>query len=1311
MHRLADFSSRTRAVPKKRFARFRLARRATQGGGASDFRFPKSEPETNMRIRNLTTPLVCILLLTAFALSARAQGTASRVTGVVTDSAGAVVEGATVMLTNDATKISFNTQTTSAGAYVFESVQVGVYTVTVEKAGFRRVVSSANQVNVNQPATIDVTLEAGNVEEVVNVQASVELVQTSSSGNFGNTVEERPLVALPLVGSRGRNPINFLNFQPGVVNGANSGGGVHVHGARDRAFNFTLDGIDINETSAGGSNFTPLRPNPDSITQFQVVTGNFTAELGRSSGAQVTLVTKSGTNEFHGNIFDYYQTPRFQANEYQNKINTIRAPDGSLIAVPRPQFVQHIFGGSVGGPIIKNKTFFFTNLQLLRTSQSIFVNRTVYTADARAGRFRFVRGGLNSNITATTPSVDGNGNLRFPVCAAGVASPCIETFSLVNNANIPLSLDPTTGGLIGQTPLPNNFVLGDGLNTGGFAFNAPQTERQHDFTFKIDHTFNERHSMYVRWAQGQQNTICDNANGGLARFPGLPCFVDTFRDPKNLAVNYRATLSPTTVNEFIVGFNRFTFSFNNPDPNADQNSPIILNIPTDPLNSSPAINNARRLTTFQVIDNISHQRGAHTLKFGTNLRFQRHFDDRSSVANFNTRESVTLTTGDNAVPTSFGTRGSATTGINLTDRGRLESYVNDLLGRYGRIVQAFVATDNTAFGAPGTRFLNNAKYDEYDFFGQDTWKVRPNLTLDYGLRWEMRLSPRASQIILKPSQPVRFGVSSTNQISFDEGKLYDDSLFQFAPTVGMAWDPFGDGKTSLRANYRLAWDRTNTFVFSSFIFQNAPGLTRGVTLTASDLSGGPNTALVRNGLPVLNANDRTPLQFRTPPPYDLGSTNVVDPDLTYPRTHQYGVSFQREVGWNSVIEINYIGRLGRKLFGAYDANQVDVNNNGFLTAFRQLQARASNNDPIVTDPNFLINRLLAGDSRLGAGQTGAQFLLAQAVGGNVRLADGRIVTNIVDAGSVAQAAFLITQGTRIVSGVRTPQFQINGFSPFFFQPFPQFTGALNVLDNNDHSRYDALEIQFSRRFNRGVGFQISYTMAKSMDTRSFDPALTLLGRSAAGTAATFLSSNTPYDIHNREANYARSDFDRKHALQGYFAAELPFGHGRTYLNNLNPVLDRVVGGWELAGILQLYSGRPFTVLSGISSVSQVVQSPASCNRCSPGMGGMQLFNGRNVFFTPDEQTVFFAPPAGELGNLGRNFFTGPKQFQLDMTLTKRIRFTESLNLELRAEAQNITNTPAFDFPTAVISNAAFGQVNGAVVSSSRKVQLAAKFNF
>ena len=279
-----------------------------------------------------------ILLMTAG--MALGQGTTSRVTGVVSDQSGALVAGATVTLINEGTNTPLSQQTTSSGTYVFDSVQPGTYTVSVEMQGFKKFVSTNNQVNVNQPATVDVALEVGDISNVVTVQATAELVQTSSSGNIGSTIDQKTLEALPIVGTRGRNPLDLLNFQPGVVIGGNTGGAVNVNGSRDRAFNFTLDGIDINESTAGGSNFTPLRPNPDSVQEFQIVTSNFTAELGRSSGAQVTLVTRSGTNEFHGSLFEYYRTPRFDAKSYPV----------TIAGTPKDQFVQHIFGGSFRRP-------------------------------------------------------------------------------------------------------------------------------------------------------------------------------------------------------------------------------------------------------------------------------------------------------------------------------------------------------------------------------------------------------------------------------------------------------------------------------------------------------------------------------------------------------------------------------------------------------------------------------------------------------------------------------------------------------------------------------------------------------------------------------------------------------------------------------------------------------------------------------------------------------------------------------------------------------------------------------------------------
>ena len=1251
--------------------------------------------------------LLSVLVVLCVTASTFAQGTTSRVTGTVLDQSGAAVPGATVTLTNEATKVSLGTETAAAGTYVFNSVQVGKYTITAEKQGFKRALSSGVTANINQPVTVNITLEVGGVEEVVEITGAAETVQTSSSGNFGNTVEQRTLQALPIVGNRGRNPLEFINFQPGVVTGANTGGGVHVHGSRDRAFNFTLDGIDINDTTAGGSNFTPIRTNPDSLTEFQVVTGNFTAELGRSSGAQVTLVTRSGSNEFHGSLFEFYQTPRFHANEYVNKINNVQ----------RPQFVQHIFGGSIGGPVFlprfgeggkavydgRNKTFFFVNLQMLRTINNFFVNRTVYTEQARNGFYRYVRGGVNRNAVQASPSVNAAGNPNFPICGGAVTTNCVDTYSVYPN---PLGLgpDPTTAHIINTTPLPNNFNVGDGLNVGGFAFVAPQRERQYDFTTKIDHTFNERHTVYVRWAHGAQNTLGDNVNGGLQKFPGLPNWVDTYRTPRNLAVNHRWAISPTVTNEFVVGFNRFTFSFDNPDPN--ENAPVILNVPNDPLNWNERVNNARTATTYQIVDNLSYIRNAHTFKFGTNLRFQQHVDDRSSVAGAITREQIFLDTTRNPVPASFGTAGI--TGINASDRSRLNSVINDLLGRVGRITQGFVAVDDNTFGPGRTRFNYDARYPEMDFYGQDTWKIRPNLTIDAGLRWEMRLSPRApNNIVLRPEQRLAVGEPPTNQFRFGEGKLYDDSYFQLAPSAGIAWDPFGTGKTSVRANYRLAYDRTNTFVFSSFIFQSAPGLTRLVTNDSFGQGGG----LLRQGLPQLNSNDVTPLQFRQPPPFGVGSLTVVDRDLKYPRTHQYSVSFQRDIGKNTVLEVNYIGRQGRNLFGGYDANQVDIANNGFLTAFTALQGNAA----LATDPNFLINRLLAGDSRLqvfsGTRETGAQWLLRQSLAGPIRLANGTTTSNLVAGGAVAQAAFLVAQGVQggFTGQGGTPNLNANGFSPFFFLRYPQFNGAVNVIESNDRSRYNALEIQLSRRFSGGLSFQGSYTLAKSEDTRSFDPAFAVANRAATGQS----SANTPFDINNRDLNYAPSDFDRRHAIQGYALYELPIGRGKWLGTDWGRAADFFLGGFQFGGIMRWYSGRPFTVFSGANTLSQAVQTPASCNNCPRNLGSVTLENGRNVFFTPEQRAQFFAPGPGEFSNVGRNYFIGPRFISVDLTLAKRFRFDESRNLEIRIEAQNATNTPSFAVPDGnlVLTSGSFGRILGTTASGARKVQFAAKFNF
>ncbi len=1245
--------------------------------------------------------LVLLALLLSFDRPVSAQGTTSRVTGTVTDSSGASVSGATVTLTSEGTNASITTQTSDGGSYVFDLIQPGRYTVTVEKQGFKKFISSNNVVLVNQPATVNAAMEIGDVSASVSVEGSAEQVQTSSSGNLGGTVEQRTIESLPIVGTRGRNPLDILNFQPGVANGANAGGGVHVNGSRDRAFNFTLDGIDINESTAGGSNFTPLRPNPDSIQEFQIVTGGFTAELGRSSGAQVTFVTRSGTNSFRGNLFEYYQTKEFMARSYAANVN----------ATPKEQFRQHIFGGSFGGPIVKDKVFFFVNLQLLRANDSLLQTRTVYTQAARQGIFRWVRGGVNG-----TGSVNANGTPIAPVCSATVTTACIDSYNIPTGTGI--SLDPTLMAYINAMPLPNSFsspTTIDGLNTAGFLFNSPQTEKQYDFVTKFDYKLNDANNFYVRWAQGEQNTFGDAGNGGRPRFPDSPNFVDTFRTPKNIAVNWRSTLSSKFVNEFIVGYSKFGFTFLTPEP--DPAYAFVFNLPTD-INTNFSYN-ARSFRTWQFVDNMTFDFSPHVIKAGTNLRLGKSTDDRSSVAggaieiayNFNR-----LVNNNFAFPTPLPTG----TAINSADRTRLENTINDVLGRVGNITRAFVndPANPGAFASPGTRWLFDAEHPELDFYVQDNWRLRQNLVFDLGVRWEIRLAPSAAggRPILVPDRSVTLGSAPSNAIRWTEGSLFDDNYGLFLPTIGLAWDPYGDGKTSVRANYRKASDRFSTFLFSSFIFQSTPG---NNTL-ASNNTFGASGGLLRQGLPTLSPSG-TPDSLRTPNPFTTNATTVIDPDIKFPAIHNWSFSFQREMFGGNVLEVNYIGKKATNLFGGYNVNQVSLGgtlpgvSGTFLDAFNRVRAGSTN--------DTFINLLFTGDP-MNAGGT-QRFIALNTTG--------------ITQGSVATLALAASQKTCVTTGTTNDVTaglctaaqagqRILGLRgrDAFFQPFSQFTGGLNVVDSNDFSFYNGLEFTFKRRMKQGLSFQIGYTWALSKDTRSFDPVFTAV-QGGTGQAA----ANTPQNNFDRKANYAWSDFDRRHSLLGTYVYELPFGRGRQFGSDMHPVLNYIVGGWQVAGTLRITTGRPFTVFSGLNTLSQTSGSFADCSGCQRDIGGVVQGNFdnianpllRNWWLDPAARGLFSQPNPGEVGNTGRNFFIGPRYAETDLSLSKKFKVTERLNFDIRVDAKNLLNTVNFAAPSAVLpaaldvtptnpfGNSLFGRINADVTNNARRIQISGKINF
>ncbi len=571
--------------------------------------------------------------------------------------------------------------------------------------------------------------------------------------------------------------------------------------------------------------------------------------------------------------------------------------------------------------------------------------------------------------------------------------------------------------------------------------------------------------------------------------PGAPCLVDTKRLPRNYALNWRTNPTATITNEFVAGYSRYFLDF--PSPTQDLKNPTLVAPLGITILTATTFGNARELKTFQFVDNLSYFKGQHAIKGGTNLRFVQYLDTRGSIGGQNSALVVNFDRTINTInPQAFG----LPAGIQqANDRVALESMINLLLGRVGSAAQGFVAEGN-AFRT-GT-FNFDSRYYEYDFYLQDSWKLSKRLTVDLGMRLEGRRAPSSAgqKPILTAGQAIAAGISPSNTLRWSPGKLYRSDWNNWSPSIGFAWDPMGDGKTSIRSNYRLADDRLPTFLLSSFLLPSMPGSVLGEVNSAYGSAGGR-----LSGLPSLQPS-RTPADLAQPVPFSLATNTVVDPNLETPQTHMWSFGIQRQIADRTVVEINYIGRRAHNLLGGYNVNQAEIRSNGFLDAFKVPQAGGE---------STLLDRLTSADSSRNAGESGAAYLRRQ-FGPDLRLNNvGGVATGLAQRSQ---------SGTNLSNA--------SGLGPYFFFPYHQFSGGLNVVDSNDVSTYHALQVTLNRRFQSGASLSAFYTWSKSLDTRSYDPAFAL-----ARGGSTQIAANTPFEINNRKLNYAVSDFDRTHQLQ------------------------------------------------------------------------------------------------------------------------------------------------------------------------------------
>jgi len=1157
------------------------------------------DEEVNVRLFRLTFGCVFVCVL---ALSGLAQVSTSRLDGIVQDASGAVVPNAKVTALNNKTQVRAETTTGAQGFYVFPSLQPGDYTLTVEAAGFRKAVHAPIVLNVGVSVTENVKLEVGQVAETVTVVANLERIQTSES-HHGRVITMRDIDVLPQLG---RTPIILAVFQPGVQINPGDVTFSRVNGLRQGSNNAKLDGIDVNDAVVPRLGLSLTANNTDSVGEFRIITEGGKAEYGRSAGAQVELITRSGTNDWHGGGFDYLRNTVLHANNFFNNSS----------GVPRPKFIQNIFGGSLGGPVFRDKTFIFGNYQGRRVRQEIIRNRTVLTPEAKAGIFRW----------------------RSP------GSTAIQQFNIVQNDPRRVGIDRLVAENLKLLPDPNNFDVGDGLNTAGFRFNNPNNNLEDQFTIRGDHVLWSTNRIFYRHSW-QRNSFIDSLNNADARYPGqIQGTQGGSRWGMSLGSDW--TITPRLVNEFRYGHQSASVDFRRPArlPGAM----LLSNTFTDPLN--PAFAQGRNSPVDEFTDNLSLVRGPHTIKAGFNGRWTTQFGYTDAGIYPNVTFAVAQ---GNVVPANVGPSGST---ISSADRQRFELLYNDLLGRMSQVTQTFYSNLET-FQKAGTPRIRNYKFREFGLFLQDDWKVRPNLTLNLGLRYEFFGVPFEGDQLQGTVDKAAL-INSVSQISDlkvqRSNKWYNNDLNNFAPRIGLSWDPWGSGKMAIRANYGVFYDRI-IGATTSLVDGNTPGFSQAVPVFPNQSAGSDVRA---GGSIPLPAQPAAPvLQL---PATRSTSLVVFKPDLRTGYVHQYSLSVQREIVSNTVLEVAYVGNRGVKLFMDLDYNQQRIHED-FLTAFRQLQAFRSSG-AAVPATNSLVR--IFGSPAAAVSAIGAATL---------------------DQGQVSVAATTVDR-------VNFARYQAAGLSPFYLRNYPQYNQVIQGR-NDGRSYYDSLQLSL-RRTAGAVRVVGNYTFSKSIDNISVD-----------GNGFT-----SPIDNFNLVLNKARGDGDRTHSFNYSAIYTLPFGRGHRFGGNWPRWMDALLGGWELGSLGIWQSGPLYDVSSGRQTGPYTIATRA--NYAGDRNVGGVMRQGNGVFFlTPEEISRFSFPVAGEIGSSGRNAFRGPRFFGTDLSVVKRFKLTERQALTFRAEVYNLFNNVNFGNPgTNLTVPASFGRISG-TVGSQRIMQMALRYDF
>jgi hypothetical protein len=1339
---------------------------------------------------------IVLLVIALSSLTAFSQGSTGSISGTVIDPKGAVVAGASITVKSAATGQESTTQTTGDGTFNVPALSAGVYIATVTAQGFKQSVVTDIKVDVGNPTTVRVELEIGSANETVTVVGGAELLQ-SQSATIGTTLIGRQITDLP---NASRDALDLVLTMPGTATPGRPRTST-VNGLPKGALNITLDGLNAQDNLLKSSDgfFTFIRPRTDAIGEVTLSTSTPGSESSSEGAVQIKFVTANGTNDYHGGLYWYHRNPALNANYWFN--NRDQVADPVTHKAPQARILLNQPGGKVGGPISipglfsgKDRAFFFVNYEEYRLPERTSRTRTLLTTEQQSGLFRYE---VASNLVpAGSPGCTTAGATNgFTRCERNL-------YTLAAANGFTSTPDPTIASLLSQIrssvsglnirPIDVSAGTAQDFNRQQVSFINPGGQTRRFPTVRLDFNPTNKHHIENIWNYQVFGSVVDFLNNVDPAFPNFPNHGSQTSLRWSNVTALRSTLTNNVVNEARFGLNGgIVLFFGEVNPSQFENQGgLNLSLAAAAVTSATvtAAPSRRNAPTKQFHDALSWNKGNHTWTFGFDFTrvnlFSQSFTRVVPAVAFgvDTTRDATLfnsvfSTG-NFPGASAGVRGlAANTYALLTGRTTQWSYtgITDEAGKY--VINGDL--------------INRMHVSEYGFYAQDTWRIRPNVTLTLGLRNEAMLPYVAENSNWSfATFDSLFGVSGPRNL-FQPGTLtgsksvvtqmqgsgqetFKAQRWNLLPSFGFTWAPnwksgflsklAGDsGQTVIRGGFSMASVREGVNVFLAVTGSN-PGptftSTRSISLTGANNL--PVGTLLRNG--IVPASSNTPSSVTYPfTPSITDSINGFDPNLKLGYVESFTFGIQRELTKDMVVELRYVGNRGHRLWRQIDMNETDVLSNGFINEFRLAQQNliansnagrfgcSVNQNPCATanriptfaffgpgTGTFPLPVILGNFTGLPVNNPGNATNPANYNPGPVAgtTAFNSLFTNSLFTGPLNPLNPTAVGFAGVLAGSANnslfrPNRDAAGLPPNLFRVNPDVLGGTFLIDNGTQTWYDAFQIEFRRRMSKGLLLQGNYTFAKSMSNFY------------ASSSSVFKNY---FSLHDVSLDKGINPYDITHAFKTNFIYELPFGRGQRWFSGASGLANGFLGGWGFNGSIRVQSGNPVNfgnvqlvgmtredlqklieVRKGNTSVlylpEDVITNTSRAFAVSYNTSGQPVFtNGAPTgrYIAPAGSGNCIQAHAGTCG-ITNLVVKGPRFVRPDLSLVKKIRFTENNNLELRAEFLNAFNAPNFIIGSAAndlngaplngVITAAYQDTSTTNDPGGRLVQLVIRWNF